>query len=58
MMLCDRPLDEVVMDFQQAQHAGFIAAHLAAKAHDIGEHDRRQFARLGLLHVFLFPLCR
>ena len=30
------------MDVQQPQHAGFVAAHLAAKADDVGEHDRGQ----------------
>ncbi len=36
--------DELIMDIQQAQHAGFIAAHVAAEADDVGEHDRRQLA--------------
>ena len=35
-------LNEVIMDVEQAQHAGFVAAHLAAKADDVGEHDRRE----------------
>ena len=30
------------MDVQQPQRAGFIRAHLAAKADDVGEHDRGQ----------------
>lgn len=30
------------MHIQQPQHARFIAAHLATKTDDIGEHDRRQ----------------
>ena len=28
------------MEVQQPQHTGFIRAHLAAKADDVGEHDR------------------
>jgi hypothetical protein len=40
-------LDELIMDVQQAQHADFIAAHLTAEAHDVGEHDRGQASRLG-----------
>ncbi len=38
----------LIMDIQQPQHAGFVAAHLAAKADDVGEHDRGQLAGLGL----------
>ena len=41
-------LDNLVMHFQQPQHAGFVRAHLAAEADDVGEHDRRQPAGLGL----------
>src|SRR5262249_20280128 len=29
-----------VMDCQQPQRAGFVGPHLAAKADDVGEHDR------------------
>jgi hypothetical protein len=36
----DGMLNELVVDLQQAQHAGFVRAHLAAKANDVGEHDR------------------
>src|SRR5262249_52719239 len=39
-------LDNLIMDGQPLEHAGFIAAHLAAKTHDIGEHDRSESARL------------
>src|SRR5882724_11098137 len=39
-------LDDPVMNRQHTQHAGFIGAHLAAEAHDVGEHDGSQFARL------------
>ena len=35
-------LNNLIMDVQQPQHAGFIGSHLAAKADDVGEHDRRQ----------------
>src|SRR5262249_14222395 len=38
--------DELVMDIEQSEHAGFIAAHLPAEADDVGEHDRREFAGL------------
>ena len=48
VMRSHRLLDELIMDVQQPQRAGFIAAHLAAKADDVGEHDRRQLARFGL----------
>jgi hypothetical protein len=34
------------MDLQQPQHAGFVATHLAAETHDVGEHDRGQPPRL------------
>ena len=47
VMLSDCLLDDLVMDLQQPQHAGFIGAHLAAEAHDVGEHDRGQLAGLG-----------
>ena len=50
MMFSHRLLDDLIMHFQQPQHAGFVAAHLAAKADDVGEHDRRQLAGLGLKH--------
>jgi hypothetical protein len=32
-------LNDLIMDCEHAQHAGFISPHLAAKAHDVGEHD-------------------
>ena len=48
MMLSDRSLDKLVMRVQPPQHAGLIASHLATKAHDIREHDRRQPPILGL----------
>ena len=32
-------LDDVIMDVQEPQHAGFVAAHLAAEANDVGEYD-------------------
>jgi hypothetical protein len=37
-------LDELIMEIKQPQHAGFIAAHLTAKARDVGEHDRGELA--------------
>src|SRR5262245_39361381 len=55
--------DDPVMDVEQPQHAGFIGAHLAAKAHDVSEHDRSQPAGLGgpraggvLCHSADYPL--
>jgi len=49
-MLSDSLLDDLVVCLQQPQHAGFVAAHLAAEADHIGEHDRGQTAGLGLQH--------
>jgi hypothetical protein len=52
-----RVLNDLVVNFQQPQHAGFVAAHLAAEAHDVREHDRRQTASLdlrGITHTFSF----
>ncbi len=43
-----RLLNDLVMRIQQVQRAGFIAAHLAAKADDVGKHDRRQPPILGV----------
>jgi len=40
VMCGDSLLDNPVMDSQQSQHAGLVTAHLAAKAHDVGKHDR------------------
>ena len=37
------------MQLQQPQHAGFVRAHLATKADDVGEHDRGQPASLSPL---------
>jgi len=54
VMLSDGLLDELVMDGEHPQHAGFISTHLAAKAHYVGEHDGGQFARLGLRHLWRF----
>jgi len=42
VMLGNCLLNDVVMDLQQPQRAGFIAAHVTAKADDVGEHDRGQ----------------
>ena len=43
-----QPRLELIVHLQQPQHAGFVAAHLAAKAHHVGEHDGGQTARLSL----------
>src|SRR5215475_10464488 len=40
-------LNDLIVDIEQAQHAGFVSAHLAAEAHHVSEHDRGQLARLG-----------
>ena len=45
-MFDDGLLDNVVMDFQQPQHAGFVAAHLVTDAHHVGEHNGCQLAGL------------
>src|SRR6059036_2247510 len=42
VMLNNCLLNYPVMGLQQPQHAGFVAAHLAAKADDVRKHDRRQ----------------
>ena len=47
-MLRCRVVDELVMDFQQSQHAGLIGPHLAAKAYNVGEHDSGEAAGLEL----------
>jgi hypothetical protein len=47
-MFSDSLLDDPVMHLQQPQGAGFIAAHLAAEADDVGEHDGGQAPSLGL----------
>ena len=55
-----RLLNELIMDVQQPQHAGFVRAHLAAKADDVGEHDRREFAglsRQSLVHTGDYSTC-
>src|SRR5262245_22153339 len=47
--------DELIMDLQQSQHAGFIGPHLAAKADDVGEHNRRQATVLSRCCPRWFP---
>ena len=47
VMRAHRVLDDLVMHLQQPQHASFVCTHLAAKAHDVGEHNRGQTAGLG-----------
>ena len=54
MMFSNGLLNNLVMDIEQAQHAGFIRAHLAAEAHDVGEHDGGQPAGLGLPRLVRF----
>jgi hypothetical protein len=40
-------LNNLIVDVEQPQHAGFIRAHLPAKAHHVGKHDGRQLASFG-----------
>src|SRR5262245_26295405 len=47
VMLSDGLLDQLVVGVQQAQRTSFVAAHLAAEAHDVGEHDGNQATSLG-----------
>jgi hypothetical protein len=42
VMFSNGPLDNLIMDVKEPQHAGFIAAHLAAKTHHVGEYDGGQ----------------
>src|SRR5438132_4340036 len=42
VMLADSAPDDLVMSLQRTQHTGFIAPHLTAEAHYVGEHDGRQ----------------
>src|SRR4051794_5797727 len=51
MMFTDGLLNDLVMSVQQPEGAGFVAAHLTAKAHDVGEHDRGQAAGLRVPHT-------
>src|SRR5712692_654050 len=51
VMFGDGLLSDLIVNFQHPQHAGLIRAHLAAEAHDVGEHDGGQFAGLGLSRV-------
>lgn len=46
MMFSDGVLDDAIKHVEQAQHAGFVRAHLTAEADEVGKHDRRQLARL------------
>jgi hypothetical protein len=54
MILSHCLLDEQVMPVKQTQHASFISAHLATKAHHVGEHDRGQSAGLGVPGAILW----
>ena len=51
-------LDELVVHGQQPQHGGFISTHPAAKAHNVGEHKRRQPTRICLGHWTVPSLAR
>jgi hypothetical protein len=57
LVLSDSLSDKLVMDFQQPQGAGFVAAHLAAKADDVSEHDRGQFAHFCRSHRTVPSVC-
>src|SRR5262245_27977189 len=46
MMVGYRLVDHGVVDGSDPQHASFIAPHLTAEAHNVGEHDRSQTAGL------------
>src|SRR5262245_24567793 len=46
VMLHHRLTDDLIMPLQQPQHTDFIGPHLAAKADDVGEHDRGKSAGL------------
>ena len=48
MTLGDRLLNDLIMEAQQVEGVGFIRAHLATKADDVGEHDRGQPPSLSL----------
>jgi hypothetical protein len=55
--LDDRPVmhshglvDGPIVRLQQLQHARFIVAHLATKAHNVSEHDRGQVTGLSVNH--------
>jgi hypothetical protein len=55
VMLGDCVLNDLIMDTQQPQHAGFVAAHLPAEADDVGKHDRGELAGFdlrGTIHTF------
>src|SRR5690349_4838257 len=42
MMFTHRLLNNLIMDVQHPQHAGFVGSHLATEADDVGKHDSRQ----------------
>jgi hypothetical protein len=39
---------------EQAQHAGFVGAHLAAEANHVGKHNRRQLASFSPTYLMVF----
>jgi len=52
----DGVLDGLVMNGQYLQRTGFVSAHLAAKAHHVGEHNGGQTAGLGPLFLGQVPM--
>src|SRR6266508_3101638 len=48
-------LDDLVMNGQYPQRAGFVGTHLATKTHHICEHDGGQSAGLDWLLLWRFP---
>src|SRR6266540_2916957 len=54
MMRSHSLLNNLIVEVEQAQHMGFIRAHLPAKVHHVGEHDGRQLASFGLTPLRAF----
>ena len=44
-------LNQLIMDIEQPQHAGFVRAHLAAEADNIGKHDCSEPSMLCACHA-------
>ena len=55
VMFRDSLANEPIMDIEQPQHAGFVGTHLATEAHNVGEHNRREFASFGCCYRCGFP---
>ena len=51
VMSSDGLMNELVMNLEQPQHAGFVRAHLTAEADHVGEHDGGELASLGCGHL-------